>query len=370
MTPHALTRSLVPPLVALGLIAAPALAQPDWEDRHRDGLAAIVEQWLDAGHGDYDSPSFTYWNKDGAVPEDCAACHSQPGFLDYLGTDGSDFGVVDAPAAINAPIGCASCHSEAAHDLDEVTFPSGETLTGLGPDATCAVCHQGRHSGDDVAAATEGLDADTVSSDLGFLNIHYGIASAVMGGADLRGGYHYPDQNYAGTFEHVPSADTCADCHDPHSTQLVDSEGCMSCHRGVEDLRDIRMQHDDFDGDGNVAGGIHAEITGLQTQLDAAIRAYADEVIGTPIGYAPGSFPYFFTDSNDNGVIDEDEAAFPNRYQNWTPRLLKAAYNYQAVKKDPGGYVHNPRYLLQLLHDSLADLGTVVALDLGGRPRP
>ena len=41
----------------------------------------------------------------------------------------------------------------------------------------------------------------------------------------------------------------------------------------------------------------------------------------------------------------------PNRYRSWTPRLLKAAYNYQVVSKDPGAYTHNPTYALQLLHD-------------------
>jgi len=37
------------------------------------------------------------------------------------------------------------------------------------------------------------------------------------------------------------------------------------------------------------------------------------------------------------GRIDEGEAA----YVTWTPRLLKAAYNYQYAQKDPGAAVHN-----------------------------
>ena len=45
-----------------------------------------------------------------------------------------------------------------------------------------------------------------------------------------------------------------------------------------------------------------------------------------------------------------------NKYAAWTPRLLKAAYNYQFVATDPGAYAHNAPYVLQRLHDSLADL--------------
>ncbi len=364
-----LTQIFVLLLFAWGHAPAPATAQQDRMSQDSDELARLVREWLDSPHGDYDSLSFTYWNKDGAVPEDCAACHSQTGFLDYLGADGSEFGVVEHEAAMNAPIGCAACHNEAAHSLDEVTFPSGVSVDGLGASAVCTVCHGGRQSSDDVEAAVDGLDADTVSGELGFLNIHYGVASAVMRGADVRGGYQYPGREYAKTFGHVPSANTCAACHDPHSTR-VETEGCLSCHRGIDSARDIRTQHDDFDGDGDIAGGIHDEIMGLHQQLDAAIRSYAAETIGTPIAYAPGQYPYFFTDADGDGQIGPNEGGYPNRYQSWTPRLLKAAYNYQVVKKDPGGYVHNPRYLLQLLHDSLEDLSKVVELDLQGRPRP
>lgn len=326
-------------------------------------LARLTEQWLASPHGDYKSLSFTYWNKDGAVPVACAACHSQPGFVDYLGADGSAPGVVDHPAAINAPIGCASCHTSAAHALDSVRFPSGVTVNGLGSSAVCTVCHQGRQSGDTVATATKDIEEDTVSPDLGFLNVHYGVAAAVMHGAEVRGGYQYPGKTYAGRFTHVPGANTCVACHEAHTTEVA-TEGCTSCHRGVATIRDIRTRHQDFDGDGDNAGGIHAEIIGLQGQLYAAIQTYGTEVSKAPIGYAKGTFPYYFNDTDGNGQITPDEAIFPNRYQSWTPRSLKAAYNYQVAQKDPGGYVHNPAYMLQLLHDSLENLSERVSVDL------
>ncbi|MDP4033978.1 MAG: polyheme membrane-associated cytochrome C [Pseudorhodobacter sp.] len=350
-------------LVAAVVMATPATSQ-DGPD-----LTQLVEEWLASPHGDYTSPSFTYWNKDGEVPVACAACHSQPGFIDWLGADGSTPGVVSHPAAINAPIGCASCHTSAAHALDSVAFPSGVTVEGLGSSAVCTVCHQGRQSGDNVAMATQGIDEDKVTPDLAFLNVHYGVAAAVMHGAAVRGGFHYPGKTYVGRFTHVPSANTCVACHDAHTTQVA-TDGCMSCHRGVENIRDIRTRHGDFDGDGDAARGIHAEIMGLRGQLYAAIQTYGTEVAKAPIGYADGTFPYFFNDSDGDGQIGPDEAIFPNRYQSWTPRLLKAAYNYQVAKKDAGGYVHNPTYMLQLLHDSLESLSQRVDAGMDARQRP
>lgn len=335
----------------------------------KQALSTIVEAWLAAPHGDYHSRSFTYWNKDGEVPVACAACHSEQGFLDYLGADGSPAGVVDKPSAINSPIGCASCHTGAAHALDSISFPSGTVVDGLGSSALCSVCHQGRQSAGGVAKAVAGLDDDTVQPALAFLNVHYGIAAAVMHGADVQGGYQYPDKAYAGRFMHVPSASSCTSCHEAHSTTVA-TDSCFACHGGVTDTRSIRTRHTDFDGDGDASGGIHQEIFGLHKRLNDAIRKYAAEISGNPIVYAKDSFPYFFNDTDGDGQIAPEDAVMANRYASWTPRLLKAAYNYQFVAKDGGGYVHNPAYLLQLLHDSLESLSQRVETDMADIRRP
>jgi hypothetical protein len=349
--------------LALGLVcAAPIVAE-------EVSLTDLTEAWLIGPHSDYHSPSFTHWNEDGQVPPACAACHSETGMLDWLGADDSAPLSVEHPGTINTVIGCASCHVSEAEALDAVPFPSGVTIAALGTSATCTMCHQGRASTDTVLSATDGLDLDTVSSDLGFINVHYGIAAAVMHGAEVRGGFQYAGLTYAGRFAHVPSAGTCVACHEPHSTEVA-TEGCIACHQGVNEITAIRTRHADFDGDGSADGGIKDEIAGLHAILNDAIQAYAREVVGTPIGYAQDSFPYFFTDSDNDGTIGESEAIFPNRYASWTPRLLRAAYNYQFVAKDGGAWVHNPAYAVQLLHDSVVSLSDQIDIDTGRLVRP
>ena len=87
---------------------------------------------------------------------------------------------------------------------------------------------------------------------------------------------------------------------------------------------------------------------------------------GTPIIYASHNYPYYFIDTNANGAVDEGENIYPNLYVGWTPRLLQAAYNYQYASKDPGAFAHNSKYVIQVLYDSLEDMGR----DVSGMTRP
>lgn len=343
----------------------PAQAQDD----AAPSLTEIVEAWLASPHAARDDEAFTHWDEDGEVPERCATCHSGPGFIDFLGADGTTAMQVDHPAPTGSPIDCAACHNAAAAALDTVTFPSGESVAGLGASAICGVCHQGRQSTDSVNAAIAGGEDDTVNGDLGFLNIHYRAAAATLLGGQVRGGYQYDGKSYAGRFAHPEPLNTCVGCHSPHALTVAEAQ-CAECHKGISDLADIRGRTGDADGDGDTSEGVASEIASLHEALGAAIQSYATEVAGTAVVYASANYPYFFVDTNGDGAVSDGEAAYPNRYQSWTPRLLRAAYNYQFVAKDPGAYTHNPHYAIQLLHDSLESLSESVDVDMAGFVRP
>jgi hypothetical protein len=83
-------------------------------------------------------------------------------------------------------------------------------------------------------------------------------------------------------------------------------------------------------------------------------------VAGTPLVYDSQAYPYFFIDTDGDGMVTEGEAAFPNAFNAWTPRLAKAAYNYQVSLKDPGEFAHGGKYIIQLLYDSIEDLNMAV----------
>ena len=111
------------------------------------------DRWMMSAHADETALAFNDWNHEGQVPTTCARCHSSEGFVDYLGGDGSSPGVVDTPAPTKSVIRCVTCHNTAADKLTSVTFPSGVTVSGLGGEARCMTCHQGRSSGPAVDAA-------------------------------------------------------------------------------------------------------------------------------------------------------------------------------------------------------------------------
>jgi hypothetical protein len=361
---------------------APACPTPVPGDAEVD--VPFIAAWMQSGHADEQAPAFTHWNEDdpAEIPSVCARCHSTTGFQEYVGADGSSpFSIVS-----NHPTGqvitCTACHNQATAALNRVIFPSGVELEVTGDHDTCMTCHQGMASMVQVDANIEAAgvadDPDTPVEELGFTNIHYYAAAASRYGSWVMGGYQYPGGRYEAYFEHAIGVDTCIDCHDPHSLDL-NITLCAECHTGVasvEDLRDIRMPGSpfDYDGDGDVEEGIFHEVAGLRDMLYSALQGYAREVAGTPIVYSEEAYPYFFIDSNDDGEAQPGETIFPNRYNAWTARLARAAYNFQFSLKDPGAYAHGGKYSIQLLYDSIENLneqlGTPIDLTQATRDDP
>jgi hypothetical protein len=281
-----------------------------------------------------------------------------------VGADGSEPRVVDSDHDIDTVVSCVACHNSATVTWDAVVFPSGAEISGLGSEARCMECHQGRASmvSVDEAITEAGLeDMDTTSEDLGFTNIHYYAAAPTMYGTLTMGGYQYEGKTYDGKNDHVEGFDTCVGCHSPHTLELR-AESCAECHT-QSDPKDVRMAGSlvDYDGDGDMEEGIYYEIEGLRDMVYEAMQAYSAEVAGSPIAYNAASYPYFFNDTNADGEAGEDESVRDNAFNAWTGRLAKAAYNYQTSLKDPGGYAHGGKYMIQLLYDSVEDLNEAIS---------
>jgi len=352
-----------------------------------EGGVPYRELWEGSAHNAVDTEPFRHWDEadPAEVPTSCARCHTTAGYQDYLGADGSEALKVDkaVPAAEAQGIQCVACHNPVTtFQLTSVAFPGkddeGNTIviSGLGDAARCMVCHQGRESKASVDAQIEQFkvtDVDAVVAPIkndqgndvrfGFRNIHYFAAAATLYGTYVKGGYEYEGKLYDAKHDHVAGYDTCIGCHDQH-TLKIKVDQCAECHGegvkeegGLQNIREEQASAWDYDGDGDVEEGMYYEIQGLQESLLAAIQAYAKDTAGAGIVYDPAAYPYFLLDADGDGQPDKNDQGANVGYNAWTARLLKAAYNYQVSIKDPGSFAHGNKYIVQLLYDSIEDLG-------------
>ena len=316
----------------------------------------------DAGHFDSTAEPFRHWDEEGEVNAPCSRCHTAEG-LPFL----VEYGAVITQEPSNS-LACTTCHDQLGeftlYTVDEVTFPSGATVSFGEAEASnlCITCHQGRESTVSVNSqiSRAGVGDDEVSESLRFANIHYFAAGATLFGSEVQGAYQFDGMDYNGRNMHTRRFDECVDCHNEHELGNRIDE-CTECHEEVTsqaDVRLIRLEDEDveaidYDGDGDATEPIADEIATLHDALLTVIMDYSTNVIGATAVYNSHAYPYWFEDTNASGDADADDA----RYGTWTPALLRAAYNYQYVAKDPGAFAHNPDYILQVLYDSLQSLG-------------
>jgi len=330
--------------------------------------------WEESPHANAEDHAFTRWDQETPleVPVACAECHSQTGFIDYLGADGSPVEVVDSPVPIGEVLECETCHLNKTRyevrTIQSVLFPSGARLSFAtrDPNNLCIACHGGRRSKNELDSRTGAVDPDTPSDTLSIYIPHHNLAGATLFGMDAGGAYEYDGRLYDRRYTHAEDFNTCTGCHNPHSTALH-LDACATCHTGSfnssADLRQVRYSPGndlDYDSDGNTQEGLYGEIETLNQILLRAIQSYSRQRIGIAIGYYD-SYPHWYIDTNGDGVIQDEEAISENQMSPWTPRLMRAVYNYQWSIEDPGAYAHNPHYMIQILYDTLKDLGADVS---------
>jgi hypothetical protein len=357
------------------LIAIVCAAGIGWSEQASHKVSGAHIQ-MGEGHFNRDGKAFHYWDKEKEIPAVCSRCHGANGVPEYL----KEGKTSPAPQVKNA-FPCTDCHADmltyARHTVANVTFPSGIKVDSGNNDSNlCMTCHQGRESAASVNKAIAGIESDKPDPKIKFeaVHVHYFPAGAIRYGSQAKVGNEYAGKSYAGLFAHVPTANTCTGCHEPHEGEVLAAK-CSGCHDGVRavaDLRNIRMSsRGDFDGNGTEEG-IARETANLHRELYVAIQQYARTVGGAAIGFTFEEFPYWYTDTNGNGRIDPEEIRPDNGYHAYTPRLIQAVFNYTFVLRDPGAAFHNGRYSLQLLYDSLESLATSgkAGVNMGKKVRP
>lgn len=339
--------------------------------------------------------AWTHYNwdqTDDLVPGDrsgraaCQRCHTATGVSNYLTAPGTydpannDFSHLDSWAKTtgsgqNELLYCWACHSDAGQG--ELRLPGAISETYV--DSTfssvtvdypnlrnanvCMACHIGREIGENISQSTRNF-----AGSVNFINSHYLPAGASLFGVS---GYEYAGKNY----EPVSFF-----AHDSIGTKYeIDTEGfnlvnttndmgpCVGCHltssNGHRFLPfEINAAGTAFEYITPVCAECHtgqfaltpAVIEEEETGYFAALEALAQELaVSKGIFFAP-DYPYFFNDTNGNGILDPAEIDRTNGFTTWGDKdTMGAAFNYNLAEHDPGGFAHNRFYYKRLIWDSI-----------------
>jgi len=261
----------------------------------------------------------------------CWGCHSNAGK-----------GILRTPGAITETYSPATAGDPAT----TVSYPD------ISGSNTCMTCHLGRETGEVIK---NDQDADGVRS---FVNSHYLTAGGQLFGTT---GYEYDGASYANPsyFAHdkvgstsAPGTGTngpCAGCHmqTPNSHSFlpvtkdtagaitaITSTACASCH----------------------SGGYALTPEGLTTEEEeyqAALEALKQTLNGKGI-YFYEAHPYFYTAPYVVGGTNTGFTNWAGVYDlaRWKD-VMGAAFNYNLLFHDPGGYAHNRIYSKRLIRDSI-----------------
>jgi len=240
-------------------------------------------------------------------------------------------------------VGVIDDTSGAATTRDPATTVSYPDISGSN---TCMTCHLGRETGEVIK---NDQDPDGVRS---FVNSHYLSAGGQLFGTT---GYEYAGVSYANKsfFQHdkvgsaaAPGTGTngpCAGCHmsTPNSHSFLpvtkDSTGaitaitstaCVTCHSDLTP----------------------ADLTTEEEEYQAALEALKQTLNGKGI-YFFEAHPYFYIGPDGTG----------GAFTNWSgvydlarwKDVMGAAFNYNLLFHDPGGYAHNRFYSKRLIWDSI-----------------
>jgi len=311
-------------------------------------VRGVRSQYLTSGHRTIGHASY-------ANSEGCQRCHTNEGFIEYVKK-----GAVDPKEVIKYPseIGCFTCH--APHDTGDFSLRKTSavkladgTVFDRGKGNLCVNCHHALFlPKDEVKPRSIPFD---------FWGAHHGPHADMLLGVNA---YEFPGKSYSKSAHAMLPGATCVTCHmtmpqqryafmptiaghsfrigaEVHELPKLNNAGCLSagCHSEMNQVPGKhlfnRLAAADWDGDGKVET-VQEEVQGL---LDRIINKQGTGLLQTmkdPLYDAKGDF-------------------IRNKTQ-YPVEVVGALFNWKFVKEDGSRGIHNTKYAVQLLTDSVKAL--------------
>jgi hypothetical protein len=298
----------------------------------------------------------------------CQVCHTNEGFIDFASGKKID---PNAWVVYPSQPGCFTCH--APHETGTMQLRTATPVTlktgavfDVGNGNLCANCHQARDTAANLVVPTA---ANKVGARWG---IHHGPQADMVSGTN---GFQFPGKVYGSSAHKDVIKDGCVDCHmslpsgrsgftaEPgghsfkiagqvHGSLVLNTSGCISCHKDIAQVpgRDVFnvIAQEDYDLDGKKDPTMD-EVQGLMNRLVNTKGTGLLQKLPIPLYTPDGTF----TTSVSPVVRSVVE--------------MGALYNFQFVQSDKSRGIHNTKYTIQLLMDSIQALDP--SFDVSRRPK-
>jgi len=296
----------------------------------------------------------------------CAGCHTTEGFIERAKAgfpSQTAWGGVVTSHTDASPPGCFACHSphsngdfrrrtEAPVTLLSPMSGVSDQSVDLGKGNICLNCHQPRSLSPQMPKSPALTDSITITSSRWYP--HYGVQGLMFKGAGFGGGFEFPGKNYSNS---------------PHSSQAtILAEGCVTCHMA-----------DPVAGSGIAGGhtmnvhytGPHGEDEWLTTGCtQSGCHSSMNDVpnyVSVSASLTGGMGAHEFVEANldtlnqlliAKGYVDTTGLVQASSSTPLKIPAMKAGalYNYFFLEHDMSMGIHNSKYAIQLVLDSIEEL--------------
>jgi hypothetical protein len=298
----------------------------------------------------------------------CQQCHTHEGFVAY-----TEKGAADPREFVANPSqpGCFTCH--APHERGDMSLRTTRPVQlangrqfDVGRANLCASCHRAREDASRFVVATA---ANKIPPPWG---AHHGPQADIVLGTNA---YEYSGRSYGSSPHKDVINDACVSCHmslpvgraslspvvgghsfmirgEVHENEVLNLAACSGCHRDVKQVAKTPyfsvIAQDDYDLNGRKEA-VQLEVKGLLGRFVNDKGTGLLQTLSPPFYNAAGAF-----------VPSRSEAVRP-------VTEIAALYNYKMILEDRSMGIHNAKYVVQILYDTIQSLDP--RFDVSRRPR-
>jgi hypothetical protein len=292
----------------------------------------------------------------------CAGCHTTEGYVQRMlaGNPTQDqWGGIVTDHVDASPPGCFACHSPHSNGnfafrtvspvtlLSPMSGVSNQTVD-MGTGNVCLSCHQPRDLSPQMPQTATATDTMTITNSRWYP--HYGVQGLMFKGVGAGGGFEFPGKTYANS---------------PHaSASGIMTGGCPTCHMadatagsGIAGGHTMNIHYvgshgeDEWLTTGCTQSGCHSAMTDVENYVSSS-----SSLTG---GMGARAYVEARLDSLNNLLIAKNFITSSGTLK--TPLKastlkLGALYNYFFIEHDLSGGIHNSKYAIQLLNDSIEEM--------------